>query len=102
MLAGESGADYVMFGEPDRRGSRPAFEAILERVGWWAEVFEPPCVGYAAGLDEVAPLAQAGADFVALGDWIWTHPTGPVEGIKTATAALIAPSPERANDPRGA
>ena len=33
-----------------------------------------PCVGYAASHDEVAPLAQAGADFVALGDWIWTHP----------------------------
>ena len=73
MLAGESGADYVMFGEPDRRSGRPPFEAILERVGWWAAVFEPPCVGYAASLDEVALLAQAGADFVALGDWIWTQ-----------------------------
>ncbi len=100
MLAGESGADYVMFGEPDRRGSRSSFEAILERVGWWAEVFEPPCIGYAASLDEVAPLAQAGADFVALGDWIWTQPTGPVEAIKTATAALVAPAAERADDRR--
>ncbi len=102
MLAGESGADYVMFGEPGRRGSRPSLEAILERVGWWAEVFEPPCVGYAASLEEVAPLAQAGADFVALGDWIWTHSTGPVGAIKTATAALRAPAPERPNDPHGA
>ena len=32
-----------------------------------------PCIGYAANADEVRPLAQAGADFVALGDWIWTH-----------------------------
>ena len=102
MLAGKSGADYVMFGEPDRRGNRASFEAILERVEWWAEVFEPPCVGYAASLDEVALLAQAGADFVALGDWIWTHPTGPVEAIKKATAALIAPAPGQANDPHGA
>jgi thiamine-phosphate pyrophosphorylase len=99
MLAGESGADYIMFGESDRGGNRPSFEAILERVGWWAEVFEPPCVGYATSLDEVAPLAQAGADFVALGDWIWTHPTGPIGAIKTATAALVAPALERANDP---
>ena len=38
MLAGESGADYVMFGEPDRDGHRPRFEAVLERVAWWAEV----------------------------------------------------------------
>ncbi|MGO9703288.1 MAG: thiamine phosphate synthase [Xanthobacteraceae bacterium] len=102
MLAGESGADYVMFGEPDRRGNRAPFEAILERVRWWAEVFEPPCAGYAASPDEVALLAQAGVDFVALGDWIWTHPTGPVGALETASTALAAPARERANDPHGA
>src|SRR5215831_11522328 len=37
MLAGEAGADYVMFGEPDPNGHRPAFTAIAERVAWWAE-----------------------------------------------------------------
>jgi thiamine-phosphate pyrophosphorylase len=69
MLAAQAGADYVMFGEPDRSGRRPSFEAITERVAWWAEVFEVPCVGFAAALEEVGPLAAAGADFVALGDW---------------------------------
>ena len=69
--AAEQGADYVMFGEPDAAGARPAFAAIEERVAWWAEVFEAPCVGYAGAPDEVAPLAAAGADFVALGDWLW-------------------------------
>ena len=48
--------------------------AILERVGWWAEVFEIPCVALAASLDEVGALAAAGADFVAVGDFIWTDP----------------------------
>ena len=57
MLAAEAGADYVMFGEPDEDGHRPSFEAIAERVAWWAEVFEIPCVGFAASLDEVEPLA---------------------------------------------
>ena len=71
MLAAEQGADYVMFGEPGKDGARPAFAAIEERVVWWAEVFEAPCVGYAASPEEVAPLAAAGADFVALGDWLW-------------------------------
>ena len=74
MLAAEGGADYVMFGEPDDGGERPGFEAIEERVTWWAEVFEAPCVGYAATMDEVAPLVFAGADFVALGDWLWREP----------------------------
>lgn len=71
MLAAEQGADYVMFGEPDADGHRPAFAAIEERVSWWAEVFEAPCVACAGTPEEVVPLVKAGADFVALGDWIW-------------------------------
>ena len=43
----------------------------MERVAWWAEVFEIPCVGYVASLDEIAPMVAAGADFVALGDFLW-------------------------------
>jgi thiamine-phosphate pyrophosphorylase len=93
MLAGEAGADYVMFGEPDERGHRPSFEAVTERVGWWAEVFEPPCVGYAGAVDEVAPLARAGADFVALGEWIWTAEGGPEAAVRTAGARLAAAEP---------
>ena len=90
MLAGEAGADYVMFGEPDRRGRRPPLPALQERLEWWAQLFEPPCIGYAASLDEVAPLAQAGADFVALGDWIWTHAQGPAFAIVAAAHRLAA------------
>jgi len=89
MLAGEAGADYVMFGEPDRLGGRPPLDALVERLEWWAEVFQPPCVGYAANLDEVSPLTRAGADFVALGDWIWTHAQGPAAAV-TAAASRMA------------
>lgn len=74
MLAAEQGADYVMFGEPDAQRRRPSFQAVVERVAWWAEVFEAPCVAYAAALDEVAPLVAAGADFVALGEFVWRDP----------------------------
>jgi thiamine-phosphate pyrophosphorylase len=92
MLAGEAGADYVMFGEPDRRGGRPPLDAIQERLNWWSELFESPCVGYAANLDEVAPLRQAGADFVALGDWIWTHAQTPAAAIAAAAGLLGEPA----------
>jgi thiamine-phosphate pyrophosphorylase len=85
MLAGEAGADYVMFGEPDRLGVRPPLDALVERLEWWAEIFQPPCVGYAASLDEVSPLTQAGADFIALGDWIWTHAQGPAAAVAAAS-----------------
>ena len=74
MTAAEAGADYVMFGEPDAAGARPSFAALEDRIAWWAEVFEIPCVGYAASADEVAPLVKAGADFIALGDWLWRAP----------------------------
>jgi thiamine-phosphate pyrophosphorylase len=87
MLAGEAGADYVMFGEPDRRGQRPPFAAVEERVEWWADLIELPCVGYAAQADEVEPLARAGADFVALGDWIWLPP-GASAAVAAANQAL--------------
>ena len=88
MSAGAAGASYVMFGEPDVSGARPSSEYVVERVAWWAEIFNVPCVGYAATLDEIGPLAEAGAEFVALGDAIWKHPTGPADAVKEAHAIL--------------
>ena len=91
MAAAEAGADYVMFGEPGAAGERPSFDAIEERVAWWAEVFEAPCVAYAASYEEVAPLAKAGADFVALGDWLWRDPQAIVETMARAAGHLRLP-----------
>ena len=90
MLAGETDADYVMFGEPDRRGGRPPLAAIEDRLAWWAELFQLPCIGYAANTDEIRPLAQAGADFIALGDWIWTEPGGGEAAAAAAEQILAA------------
>ena len=91
MAAAEAGADYVMFGEPGAAGDRPGFGAVEERVAWWAEVFEAPCVGYAASEDEVAPLVNAGADFVALGDWLWRDPPAIGDVILRAAAQMRIP-----------
>jgi len=89
MLAGEAGADYVMFGDPDRNGRRASFEELLERLTWWAELFEIPCVAYAAGADEVAPLSRTGADFIALGDWVWSAQEGAAKATAAAAATLV-------------
>lgn len=64
MVAGEDGADYVLFGTP---GAPPAggIEALAEHVAWWSEVAVLPSV--AAGrfsADEVRALVAAGADFL--------------------------------------
>lgn len=88
MSAGEAGAAYVMFGEPNADGSRPAPEHTFERIAWWAEIFSVPCVGYAGTLDEVGPLAEAGAEFVALANAVWEHPGGPAEAVRQANAIL--------------
>jgi thiamine-phosphate pyrophosphorylase len=87
MLVAEAGADYVMFGEPDPTGRRPSFDAVAERVAWWAELFEVPCVGFAASLDEVEPLAAAGADFVAM-DCVFTDPGGTSAAVADAARRL--------------
>ena len=89
MLAAENGADYVMFGDA-LDGSPPSFQTVLERVEWWTEVFEIPCVALASGFDEISPLAAAGADFVAVGDFIWSDPRGSAAALAAAAARLAA------------
>ncbi len=87
MTAGEKGADYVMFGEP--RGGAPAMalELLVERVGWWSEIFETPCVAYAESIEAARRLAGAGADFVALDAAIW-NAASPVDAAREAHAVL--------------
>jgi thiamine-phosphate pyrophosphorylase len=88
MTAGELGADYVLFGEPDAREQRPSIEAIAERLGWWAELFEPPCVGFAASREEAYAFAAAGADFVLVGDFVWADPRGASAALADVEQAI--------------
>jgi len=88
MNAGEIGADYVLFGEPDKKGQRPSAQAIAERLDWWAELFEPPCVGFATSIEEAYDFAASGADFVLVGDFIWADPRGPKAALIEADATI--------------
>ncbi len=88
MVAAEAGADYVMFGEPDADGHTPSRSAVIERIAWWAEVFEIPCVGYATSLADIDGLVEAGADFVALGDALFGDPRGPKAAAAETAARL--------------
>jgi thiamine-phosphate pyrophosphorylase len=88
MAAGELGADYVLFGEPDANGNRPSVEAIAERLQWWSELFEPPCVGFAASPAEISTFTAAGADFVLLGDFIWNDSRGPAAALMDAEQTI--------------
>lgn len=88
MSLGEAGVDYLLFGEPRRDGSVPSLDSVVERAAWWAEIFETPCVAFAPSLDAVAPLAATQAEFIALGDAVWTHPDGPAAAVKAASGTL--------------
>ena len=69
-----------------RKGERPPVEAIAERLQWWDELFEPPCVGFAASREEAGEFAAAGADFVLVGDFIWADPRGAAGGADRSRA----------------
>jgi thiamine-phosphate pyrophosphorylase len=91
MTSGELGCDYVMFGESyDRRGEifTPPFELVLDRTEWWSSIFEVPVVALARSLDEVGPLAEAGADFVALDAFAFAAPEGLAAVLNAATKKL--------------
>lgn len=88
MDAGELGADYLLFGEPDANGQRPSTQAIAERLDWWAELFEPPCVGFAVTFEEAHDFAASGADFVLVGDLVWADSRGPKAALMEADAAI--------------
>jgi thiamine-phosphate pyrophosphorylase len=86
MVAGEAGVDYLMFGGP---GFEDTPDNIVERVAWWAGIFNVPCVGYAQSVGEIGGLVRAGADFVALGQALWTDARGVEAALKDISQILI-------------
>ena len=92
MVAGEDGADYVVFGIPGvapaggpdgEAGGGPA--ALVEQVAWWSEVAVlPVMVTGRFTADDARRLAEAGADFIM--------PTidGDVPGLEALARALAA------------
>ncbi len=81
MTAAEAGADYVAFGRApaQRSWQEPADPELL---AWWQAIMTAPCVAVAGDdLTAVGELAAAGADFVAVGSGIWSHPDGPAAAV---------------------
>jgi hypothetical protein len=95
MEAGEEEADYVAFGAFYPTTSKP--KEKLEKWGtptpelleWWSEQSTLPCVAIGGITPQnLAPLVQAGADFVAVITGIWNHPQGAGAGVKAYNAAI--------------
>ena len=96
MQAGELGVDYVMFGEADEEGETPTPELVAEFASWWAEIFEVPCVALAETEAAVATLAATGAEFVALGEWVFAEPDRVAERVALAARVVAEASPPAA------
>jgi hypothetical protein len=90
MIAGEYDVDYVSFGDPAPDGYVPPIDQIAERAGWWAEIFNVPCVAHAANIADVATLTKVGADFISLREAIWDDARGPVAAMQEAQGLLDA------------
>ena len=90
MEFGEAGVDYVMFGEPRADGSLPPLEAVIERAAWWAEIFQTPCIAYAPTLEAVSDLVRTGAEFIGVGEAVWSHPDGPAAAVAAAIERCVA------------
>lgn len=74
MEAGEEGADYVAFGAFYPTTTKPSDyrpEPLI--LSWWSALFEIPCVAI-GGItpDNGRPLVEAGADFLAVCQAVWS------------------------------
>jgi thiamine-phosphate pyrophosphorylase len=84
MVAGEAGADYLLFGDLDEAPSVKGLATLEERINWWSELFTTPCVAYVREPVEIRSLHRAGADFLMLGDYLWRDPRGAAAAIAEA------------------
>lgn len=87
MQAGEAGADYVMFGGPDDASPH---QEVLDRVSWWAEIFNVPCVAYARSPDVAIDFVEAGAEFIALCEGLWDEPDAVAATVRQVSRAMAS------------
>ncbi len=74
MEAGEAGADYVAFGAFYPTTTKPSdYRPDPSILTWWSTLFEIPCVAIGGiTADNAKPLVEAGADFLAICQAVWS------------------------------
>ncbi|MGE4061779.1 MAG: thiamine phosphate synthase [Rhodospirillaceae bacterium] len=90
MEAAEAGADYVAFGAffptATKQNTASVTPEILEI---WTETTTVPCVAIGGiTVENCAPLVQAGADFIAVCNGVWSYPQGPAAAVRDFNAIL--------------
>jgi thiamine-phosphate pyrophosphorylase len=88
MTAAEIGADYVGFGPVSHTPLGDGSVAPPELFEWWAEMIEVPVVAEGGVTPELAATLARSADFLALGEELWSHSDGPAAALAALTARL--------------
>lgn len=90
MDAGEAGADYVAFGAFYPTATKETVHRPDPSIlTWWSAVFELPCVAIGGiNANNARPLIDAGADFLAVSNAVWSHPAGPGAGVAAFASVL--------------
>ena len=89
LTFGEMGADYIAF--TDSIDHPPCWNGLglEELIIWWSETVTVPCVAWdISSVDCARQYAQAGADFVAMGEPVWSHIKGPEKAMAEFSANL--------------
>ncbi len=88
MTAAEIGADYVSFGPVAQTGLGDGALAPFELFEWWSEMIETPVVAEGGFTPERVPDLARVADFIALGEELWSAPDGPLEALRSFAARI--------------
>lgn len=91
---GESGPDYIFFGKFEGDIKPEAHPKNLALGEWWSSMIEIPCM-VMGGTDPSSALvvAENGAEFVALRQAIFSHPSGPAQAVTEVNALLDEKAP---------
>ncbi|HFD17044.1 MAG TPA: hypothetical protein ENJ38_12180 [Rhodospirillales bacterium] len=90
MVAGENGADYVMFGAQETASEADA-ERTVELCAWWSELFVLPCAAVIPPVPALAHrLARVGAGFLVVAPALREAPAEAPEIVATLAAAIAA------------
>ena len=85
MTAAEIGADYVSFGPLSASSLGDGSLAPPELFAWWSEMIEVPVVAEGGLTPDLVSAVADTADFLALGEELWSAPEGP----EAALAAFV-------------
>ena len=90
MDAAEAGADYVAFGAFFPTQTKDTlYHPDLEVLSIWQETMLIPCVAIGGiTAENAAPLATAGADFLAVCAGVWGHSDGPAAAVRALNVAI--------------